>query len=325
MKSMISVVIPAYNSSKTILPCLLSLRAQTVAPLEIIVVDDASADNTADLAKNYSTVIKNTHNKGAGGARNTGAAVSRGEIIAFTDSDCVLPPTWLQKISEALCGEGVGAVASGYSGHAGSSFIGALAHLELLRRRKSFGKFVETAPSNNFAVKREVFDAVGGFPELFAAASSEDVVFSFNVSRRCGIRWLEDNGIKHHFRDTVKGYLAQQYVFARDTVLMYAFFPGIKRVKTHQGFLIYFEAIVSAMTLIAVLKIWPWFLLGIFALWGINAALLLDVYRVLGINAAVKTALFVPGRDFNWVYGEAAGFVLTAVKYFRTKTNSPPP
>jgi glycosyltransferase involved in cell wall biosynthesis len=313
----ISVIIPAYNAAETILPCLLSLRAQAFTPHEIIIVDDGSSDNTVEIAKSYATVIKNNRNKGAGGARNAGAAVASGEVLAFTDSDCVLPPLWLQKIFKALEEDGVGAVAGGYLRHEGKSFIGNFAHLELLRRRKNFKPYVETAPSNNFAVRRSIFDEIGGFPELFATASSEDIVFSFKISRKCKIRWLYDNGIGHHFRETVKGYFAQQHKFARDTVVMYAVFPEIKKAKTHQGYLIYFEAMITVLTLLALFKPWPWFLLGIFFLWCINLPLLWDICLALGPKATIKTALFVPLRDFNWIRGVAAGFFATAAKSFK--------
>jgi len=313
----ISVIIPAYNAAETILPCLLSLRAQAFTPHEIIIVDDASSDNTVEIAKSYATVIKNNRNKGAGGARNAGAAVASGEVLAFTDSDCILPPLWLQKISEALKEEGVGAVAGGYIRHEGKSFIGNFAHLELLRRRKDFKKYVETAPSNNFSVRKDIFDAIGGFPELFATASNEDVVFSFKISRKCKIRWFYDNGIGHHFRETVGGYLTQQYRFARDTVVMYAIFPEIKKVKTHQGYLIYFEALVTGLTLVALFRPWPWFLLGIFSLWCLNFPLFLDIYKAMGLKSTIKTAIFLPIRDFNWIRGVIGGFLITAGMYFK--------
>jgi glycosyltransferase involved in cell wall biosynthesis len=313
----ISVIIPAYNAAETILPCLLSLHTQAFAPHEIIIVDDGSNDNSVEIAKNCSTVIKNNRNKGAGGARNAGAAVASGEIFAFTDSDCILPPLWLQKISEAFKEDGVGAVAGGYLRHEGRSFIGNFAHLELLRRRKDFRKYVETAPSNNFSVRKDIFDAIGGFPELFATASAEDVVFSLKISRKCKIRWLYDNGIGHQFRETVKGYLAQQYRFARDTVVMYAIFPEIKKVRTHQGYLIYFEALLAALTLAALLKPWPWFLLGVFSLWCLNFPLFFDVYKAMGLKSTIKTAMFLPIRDLNWIRGIITGFFMAAMMSFK--------
>ncbi|MDV7490487.1 glycosyltransferase family 2 protein [Acinetobacter baumannii] len=91
----ISVVIPTYNRAHLIKESLQSVLAQTVQPLEIIVVDDFSTDNTEEVVKSLNSPLikyfKNQRKKGANGARNTGIILSRGEFIAFHDSD----DTWL--------------------------------------------------------------------------------------------------------------------------------------------------------------------------------------------------------------------------------------
>ena len=312
----ISIIIPAYNASATILKCLFSLHEQTIMPWEIIVVDDGSSDNTMELAKGYATVVKNMNKKGAGGARNYGASIASGEILAFTDSDCILPQAWIQRMSEAFCEEGVAAVAGGYISHEGNSFVGNFAFLELSERRKNFNKYVETAPSNNFAIKRNIFEEIGGFPEIFATASNEDLVFSFRASRKYKIRWLHNNGIKHYFQSSIKGYLAQQYKFARDTVRMYSIFPEIRNVKTHQGCLIYFETIAAFVTFILILKPWPWFSAALCVLWCMNFKLLAKVYKVLGPSSLLKSLLFIPIRDFNWVRGIIGGMIMVTFSYF---------
>src|SRR5437879_4874008 len=86
---MVSVIIPAYNSSKTICRAVESVLAQTVPADEIIVVDDGSSD---DLKKSLGTLEKRVAyfrkpNGGAASARNFGIEQSRGELIAFLDAD----------------------------------------------------------------------------------------------------------------------------------------------------------------------------------------------------------------------------------------------
>lgn len=89
MNLSVSVIIPAYNSSKTILRALHSVTNQSISPLEIIVVDDGSNDNTQILvAENYPHIrLIAQENAGAAAARNTGAAIASGNLIAFLDSD----------------------------------------------------------------------------------------------------------------------------------------------------------------------------------------------------------------------------------------------
>lgn len=85
----ISVIIPAYNSSKTILRALDSVWSQSVVPYEVIVVDDGSVDNTCAIieSKDPSVKLIRQKNAGAAAARNTGVKHSSGDFIAFLDSD----------------------------------------------------------------------------------------------------------------------------------------------------------------------------------------------------------------------------------------------
>lgn len=91
MKEKISVIIPTYNRASKILDSLNSIRNQTYKNLEIIIVDDCSADNTEELVSalcdNRVVYHKLTENKGAAGARNEGVKIATSDIIAFHDSD----------------------------------------------------------------------------------------------------------------------------------------------------------------------------------------------------------------------------------------------
>ena len=90
----VSVIIPAYNSASTIIRALQSVATQTLAPQEIIVVDDASTDTTRDLVANFASsssipvrVLTQTTNSGPGAARNAGWDAATGDYIAFLDAD----------------------------------------------------------------------------------------------------------------------------------------------------------------------------------------------------------------------------------------------
>ena len=99
---MISVVIPAFNEEENIAQCLVSLCHQTVPrnEYEIIVVDGGSKDATCDIARKYADQVFIQTSKKVGGARNDGVNAAKGEIIATTDADCILPPTWVRRIGE---------------------------------------------------------------------------------------------------------------------------------------------------------------------------------------------------------------------------------
>ncbi len=92
---LISVIIPVYNCEKYVGEAIESVLAQTYHPIEIIVIDDGSTDNSSKVVKNFKDPIINYHyqkNKGLGAARNQGVSLSKGNYIAFLDSDDVWMP-----------------------------------------------------------------------------------------------------------------------------------------------------------------------------------------------------------------------------------------
>ena len=101
MQKLVSIVIPAYNRENIIRECLESVLNQTYKNIEIIVVDDCSDDNTVNVVNSIGDerirCCKLQQNSGACFARNYGAALARGEYIAFQDSDDIWLPEKLEK------------------------------------------------------------------------------------------------------------------------------------------------------------------------------------------------------------------------------------
>lgn len=101
MKDKISLIIPTYNSQKTILQCIDSILSQSHKNFEIIVVDDGSSDNTIDIVNQIKTnkikIISQT-NMGVSAARNTGLKKASGDYILFVDSDDILEDNCLTRL-----------------------------------------------------------------------------------------------------------------------------------------------------------------------------------------------------------------------------------
>ncbi|MDO9035182.1 MAG: glycosyltransferase [Methanoregula sp.] len=99
---MISVIIPTFNEEENIAQCLVSLSHQNIprADYEIIVVDGGSKDATCEIAKKYADRVFIQTSKKVGGARNDGVRVAKGDIVATTDADCILPPHWIKTLAE---------------------------------------------------------------------------------------------------------------------------------------------------------------------------------------------------------------------------------
>ncbi len=97
----VSVYIPAYNVSTFLAPCIEALLGQTLPADEILVIDDGSSDNSAEIASRYPqvTLIQHPVNKGLAAARNTAMRAARNDLVASIDADCVAAPSWLAELA----------------------------------------------------------------------------------------------------------------------------------------------------------------------------------------------------------------------------------
>ena len=115
----ISVVVPVLNVAKTVRDLMESLMNLDYDEdkLEIIVVDGDSKDGTREIVQEYPFMLVQQEGKGLNAARNTGIKYSTGEIIAYTDGDCVVPPSWAKSIVANFQDLGVGFVGGTLDGY----------------------------------------------------------------------------------------------------------------------------------------------------------------------------------------------------------------
>lgn len=105
--SKVSVVIPVYNGEKTLRHCLTSILRQTYKNYEVIVVDNNSTDKTKEIikefqGKNIKIIYIFEPLRGIGSAKNAGIKKAKGEIIAITDADCIVPENWIQELIKPI-------------------------------------------------------------------------------------------------------------------------------------------------------------------------------------------------------------------------------
>lgn len=247
----VTVVVPVLNGESFIRRCIDSLLAQDYADVEVVIVDDGSTDRTCELIPPAVKLVRTKGRTGAGAARNLGARNATGHILMFTDSDCVVPPTWVSRAVETMRRNGVRCGGGGYAGPVREVFVQQFAYEELAWRRRHIAGYVQTLVSNNMHCEDDLFWSAGGFPEAYRAASSEDMEFSWNVSRRERLWWDPDNGVFHDFASTVSGYLRQQMRFARDAVPMMLGQTSLIGGKTHHGKQLYIETALAGLLLIS--------------------------------------------------------------------------
>ncbi|MGQ9641966.1 MAG: glycosyltransferase [Candidatus Bathycorpusculaceae bacterium] len=190
----ISVIIPAKNSARTIGKCLSSIFNQSLKPIEVIVVDGGSKDDTRKIAENHGArvLVEPPHRGNAPGiARNYGAKKAKGELLAFLDADCYPEKTWLARVAEILGNEKVGIYGVIVSDKNGNIMSRAYHYLHM---QISY----DFAPSRCMAARREIFWRVGGFDETLT--SGEDNDFSYRV-RELGYNILVDKEMKVYHDD----------------------------------------------------------------------------------------------------------------------------
>lgn len=217
-----SVIVPAYNAEMSIAALLDSLFDQSFDSAEVIVVDDKSSDRTAAIVKSYPvTLIENTHNRGPAHCRNAGAAVAHGEILAFTDSDCIAADNWLERLdhhfqrgqTDAVMGRLV-LMPSNFLGDSISALgfpAGGTIGFDKIWRVDARG-YTSSLSTCNCALRRAVFAQVGGFDESFPYAGGEDSFLAYNL-RQSGyrIRYCPDVCVYHPARDSIPGFIRWQY------------------------------------------------------------------------------------------------------------------
>src|SRR5262249_61775744 len=110
-KPPVSVVVCTYNGGRTLEQCLKSLERLDYPDYEVIVVNDGSKDNTADILAQFPNVRAiHQSNRGLSVARNVGLRAATGSVIAYTDDDCFADPDWLTQLVYQLERSGAAAV-----------------------------------------------------------------------------------------------------------------------------------------------------------------------------------------------------------------------
>ncbi len=188
--ALVTVVVPSYNSARTLALCLRSVAAQTYPSIELIVVDDCSTDGSAGIARAAgATVLRTPVNSGQAAARNAGAAHARGEVLFFLDSDVALDPDAVEVAVATLAAEpGLGAICGVYAAEP------LLAPTRAARYRTAqqyvwFNEVEGTIPGLHtalFAMPAAVFREVGPFDS--ALRYTEDQEYGYRLARRYDVR-----------------------------------------------------------------------------------------------------------------------------------------
>lgn len=208
---LVSIIIPAYNGAATLPECLAACLAQDYPTTEVIVVDDGSTDETAAIAAAFAGVTLVTQeNGGPSVARNHGARAAKGEILVYTDADCVPRKDWVSALL-APFDEGVVAVGGTYDIANSESRLARVVQAEISVRHAQFDGDVDFLGSFNVAYRADSFHQVGGFEESYRQASGEDNDLAYKLQDAGGrLRFTQDAIVAHYHPERLGAYLRTQ-------------------------------------------------------------------------------------------------------------------
>lgn len=220
----VSVVIPAFRRADRLRTCLTALAAQDHPRehLEVVVVDDGSPQPLAALAPEFADRLRlsihRQDNAGPAVARNTGALVAAGTLLAFTDDDCEPEPGWVSELAAAhraapdamIGGTIVNALPRQWCAEASQQLV------SFLYEWYSGGAASRFFASNNLAVPRAGFVGLGGFDTTFPRPGGEDRELCERW-RRAGRELVQvpDALVRHSHTMGVRGFVRQHWNYGR--------------------------------------------------------------------------------------------------------------
>ena len=240
----VSVVVPAHNEEALLPLCLGALLAQDfVGELEILVVNNASTDRTAAVARGFGVTVVDEHEKGYGRALIRGFAQARGEIIACTDADSIVPPDWIsQLVSEYARRPEVVAI----GGHV--EFTSRNWKCRLLTRFfiPAFNRFDRRNPDGphlwgaNLSVRREAFLRVGGWNPAFSLQADSEL--SVRLRKAGRVVLLESLTVRTSSRRWNQSLLLNAFIYATNwfwfklfSTPLYRDFPVVRDPRAQAG------------------------------------------------------------------------------------------
>jgi len=226
----ISIVVPARNAAGTIGGCVQSLLEQSVPRerYEVIVVDDGSTDETRQLVERSGATLIPQAQEGPAAARNKGVSVSKGDIVLFTDADCVPEANWVAEMVRSFEDGEIAGVKGVYRTRQGG-IIPRFVQCEYEERYEQMAKqrWIDFIDTYSAGYRREIFLAEGGFDTRYPSASVEDQEFSFRLAERGHKMVFNPRAVVYHQHPaTLTAYFTRKFNIGYWKVMVLRRHPG---------------------------------------------------------------------------------------------------
>lgn len=223
-----SVVVCSYNGAATIRDTLEGLQKLAYPYYEVIVVNDGSKDNLAEIVREYPVKLINTKNRGLSSARNTGMYNANGDIIAYIDDDAYPDEHWLHYLAYAYINSHHSAMGGPNILPPDDDFVatcvanapGGPVHV------LETDEIAEHIPGCNLSVKKDVLLTIGGFDPIYRTAG-DDVDVCWRIQQAgYTIGFHPSALVWHHRRNSLKAYWKQQQGYGKAEALLEAKWPN---------------------------------------------------------------------------------------------------
>jgi len=307
-----SIIIPLYNRPQEIKELLESLTKQTYLQFEVLVIEDGSTKDAKDIVASFANRLDIHYyykpNEGQGFSRNFGFERAKGNYFIIFDSDCLIPPYYLETVYHRLSTDYLDAYGGPDDAH--SSFTAMQKAISysmtspfttggIRGNKKGIGQFHPR--SFNMGLSREVWEKVGGF---IITRLGEDIEYSIRIhTAGFKIGLIPEAKVYHKRRTSYLQFYKQLHFFGRARINISKFFP--KELKPVHFFPAVFTLGVL-FTLIANVFGWPIALLG-------NSVLIIFIllifFHSLFKNQSLKVAFLSIGAAFIQLMAYGFGFM----------------
>ncbi|MBK5276043.1 MAG: mycofactocin biosynthesis glycosyltransferase MftF [Desulfuromonadales bacterium] len=230
----ISIVIPVKDRAGELQRCLTSLSNLNYPQekLQVIVVDDGSIDDSPLVARQFRTLLVSSGGVGRGpaAARNVGASMANGEILAFIDSDCSASQEWLNELIPAFNNPAMAAVGGQVDGMCTESVVD---RYESIMSSLSLGSHERTGsggndtfylPSCNLLVRRNVFRSAGGFKDEMHVGEDVDLTWRLR-DKGWTISYLPSGNVLHEHRSSIRSFMSRRFDYGTSEGMLQLLHP----------------------------------------------------------------------------------------------------
>ncbi len=307
-----SIIIPLYNRPQEIKELLETLTEQTYKQFEVLVIEDGSVNDAAEIVKGFADKLDVRYfvkaNEGQGFTRNFGFERAKGDYFVIFDSDCLIPADYLQIVNDHLSANWLDAYGGPDAAHPSFTPVQKAISYSMTSpfttggirgNKKGIGQFHPR--SFNMGVSRKVWEKVGGF---IITRSGEDIEYSIRIhTAGFKIGLIPDAKVYHKRRTNFLQFYKQLHFFGRARINVYKFFP--KELKMVHFFPAFFTLGII-FTLIANALRWP---IALLCNYFLVLLVLLIFFHAWWKNRSLKVAFLSIIASFTQLIAYGLGFM----------------